>query len=81
MLSRKGTQISVDDDLGAKLLINNIFGETMSNMDLPSFCNALKFETPLINSVIRRYFAGKFTETAAKIKLPIFSQTSQIIND
>jgi len=42
MTSRKGITLSIEDDLAPKLLINNIFGERTTNMDLPSFCNALK---------------------------------------
>lgn len=53
MLSPKGEKLSNDDDVAAKLLINNIFGDKTSNMDLQEFCNRLKAEVPLLNTVIR----------------------------
>lgn len=81
MTSRKGQTLCVDDDLAAKLLINNIFGEKQTHMDLPSFSNAIKIEAPIINQTIRRYFGGKFTNSLSKIRLPEFSDESLIIND
>lgn len=72
MLSRKHETLSVDDDLAAKLLINNIFGDITTNIDLPLFCNKIKFELPLINKTIRRYFSGKFTNSSYKIRLPVW---------
>lgn len=80
MLSPKGERLSIDDDVSAKLLINNIYGDRTSNMDLQEFCNKIKNEVPLLNTVIRRYFSGKFTDAAAKIKLPLLSDDSKIIN-
>ncbi|CAD8143023.1 unnamed protein product [Paramecium octaurelia] len=80
MLSPKGNRLSDDDDVAAKLLINNIFGDKTSNMDLQQFCNQIKVEVPLINTVIRRYFAGKFTDSSHKIKLPELTDNSLIIN-
>jgi hypothetical protein len=76
MTSRKGQTLSVEDDLAAKLLVNNIFGERTTSLDLPSFCNALKYEAPIINQTIRRYFAGKFTNSLNKIRLPDWSEES-----
>lgn len=49
MVSRKNQTICVDDDLAAKLLVNNIFGERTNNMDFTSFCNKIKIEVPIIN--------------------------------
>lgn len=81
MLSRKETTLCLEDDVAAKLLINNIFGDKLSNMDFPQFCNAIKYETPMINTVIRSYFGGKFTNSLAKIRLPELSDKSDILND
>ena len=61
------------------MLTNNIFGDK-SNLDFQSFCNAIHAEVPLINTVIRRYFAGKFTSSSAKLKLPEIQEESKLIN-
>ncbi|KAM3127515.1 hypothetical protein pb186bvf_020395 [Paramecium bursaria] len=79
MMSLKGKKLSCEDDVAAKLLTNNIFGDK-SNLDFQSFCNAIHAEVPLINTVIRRYFAGKFTSSSAKLKLPEIQEESKLIN-
>jgi hypothetical protein len=34
-MSRKGSVLCMDDDLGARLLIDQVFGDRVSSMDLP----------------------------------------------
>ncbi|CAK60418.1 unnamed protein product (macronuclear) [Paramecium tetraurelia] len=81
MLSPKGNRLSDDDDVAAKLLINNIFGGNINeNYPIDKTSN---MESPIVLQIKqkwKRYFAGKFTDSSHKIKLPELTDNSLIIN-
>ena len=68
------------DDIASKVLVTGLFGSNAS-MDYISFIAALKTQLPFVNKVIKQYFLGKFMDKDAKIKLPVLSSASHVLND
>lgn len=60
MMSPKGRILIIDDDLGPRLLMNKIFGQKISKMNLIEFIQKIKNTLPQMNTIIQNYFAGKF---------------------
>jgi two-component SAPR family response regulator len=60
MMSPKGKTLIIDDDLGPRLLMNKIFGQMISKMNIIEFIQKIKNILPQMNIIIKNYFGGKF---------------------
>ena len=67
------------DDIGAKVIVNYIFGNQCS-LEFIIFMERLKHQFENINKIIKDYFQSKFIDKNIRIKLPILSKPSYILN-